>query len=231
MDNKIEDADSKIHTRVDIDQGTVTTTVTVDEHFDLFHVVISRKDEAGNNEFNKQEFFMTEEQLTSLTDFFQDVSTKLYRKNSAVRMEEWREKYLAELDAQQDFIESDTDHIDLQRPNLFRDITDSVVIKQKMRSSKDYCIRFYGTLCNNGLSKGTHETGYSWRATGGLIADVLGHGNYMDWYCSGGEGNVDEEVENDLKEIGWLVHSDYYDSVVDSMSPSTQLKLGENDEK
>lgn len=231
MDHMIEDADSKIHTRCDIDQGTVTTTVTVDEHFDMFHVVISRKDNAGSNEFNKQEFFMTEEQLTGLTEFFQDLATKMYRKHSALRMEEWREQYQASMEAQKDFIQSDTDHVDLQNPNLFRDIVDGTVIKQKMRSSKDYCVRFYRTLCNNGLSKYHFETGYSWRATGGLIADVLGQGDYMDWYCSGGEGNVDEEVEKDLNWLGWLVHTDYYDKVMDSMKPSDQLKLGENDEK
>jgi len=227
----IDDADSKIHTRCDIDQGTVTTTVTVDEHFDMYQVVISRKDNAGSTEFNKQEFFMSEEQLSELNEFFQDLSSKMYRKRTALQMEEWREKYLAEAAAQKDFVESDIDHIDLQRPNLFRDITDGTVIKQKMRSSKDYCVRFYGTLCNNGLSKYNYETSYSWRAVGGLIADILGEGDYMNWYCSGGEGRVDEEVEKDLNWLGWLVHSDYYDKVVDSMDPSSQMKLGENDEK
>jgi hypothetical protein len=27
--------------------------------------------------------------------------------------------------------------------------------------------------------------------------------DYIDWYCSGNEGNVSEEIEADLKALGW----------------------------
>ena len=229
MDNQISNAEIKIHEHLEINQGGVTTFVDVNEHFDLFQIVIGRTDNDGKTQFNKQEFFMTEDQMTELTEFFSEVSSKLYRKNSALRIEEFREQLLEQRAAQKDFVDDDTSHVNLSVPSLFRDIMDTAFIKTKCLHSKDYCKRFYATLCNNGLAKGTYETGYSWRGAGGLIADILGVGNYMDWYCSGNEGYIDDEVEEDLKAIGWAVLGDYYD--IQSYKPDTQLKLGENDEK
>ena len=75
----------------------------------------------------------------------------------------------------------------------------------------------------------------SWRHAGGIIADMQQKGDYIDWYCSGirnsktmtaeefndlteeqqmyvkesdafvGEGFVTEEIEEDLKKLGWIV--------------------------
>ena len=73
----------------------------------------------------------------------------------------------------------------------------------------------------------------SWRYAGGIIADMQEKGDYIDWYCSGirsevtdqaymdltqeekahydtvrdyvGEGMVTEEIESDLKKLGWQV--------------------------
>lgn len=45
----------------------------------------------------------------------------------------------------------------------------------------------------------------SWRYAGGLIADLREKGeNYMDFYCSGGEGHVTEDVREAMKELGWV---------------------------
>jgi hypothetical protein len=68
----------------------------------------------------------------------------------------------------------------------------------------------------------------SWRHSGGIIADMLEKGDYIDWYCSGigsqedgygldhhkpeleedgrtyvPEGVVTEEIELDLNRLGW----------------------------
>ena len=60
----------------------------------------------------------------------------------------------------------------------------------------------------------------SWRYAGGIISDMVEHGNYMDWYCSGiaalegdavnnpgfvPESQVTEEIRKDLGKLGWLV--------------------------
>jgi hypothetical protein len=62
----------------------------------------------------------------------------------------------------------------------------------------------------------------TWRYAGGIIADMQQQGDYIDWYCSGigdglgngdedgsrgyvGEGLVTDEIEQDLKTLGWIV--------------------------
>jgi hypothetical protein len=68
----------------------------------------------------------------------------------------------------------------------------------------------------------------SWRSAGGIVANLQGKGDYMDWYCSGmggfnreyegnetneqwqkrtgyvPEGVVTEEIEKDLFKLGWI---------------------------
>jgi hypothetical protein len=76
--------------------------------------------------------------------------------------------------------------------------------------------------------------GASWRYAGGIIADMRGEGDYIDWYCSGIRGGVSaedlagmtpeqqakhqyyeenfvsesvvtDEIRRDLEKLGWLV--------------------------
>lgn len=64
--------------------------------------------------------------------------------------------------------------------------------------------RIYGSLANviwvhlNG-----DEAAYSFRATGDLLAAIVGQGEYMDWYCTWYEGQVDEEFAEAMKREGW----------------------------
>jgi len=45
--------------------------------------------------------------------------------------------------------------------------------------------------------------GYSFRAAGSLIASMLCHGDYLDWYCSGPDGTVSEYIADALASKGW----------------------------
>jgi len=44
----------------------------------------------------------------------------------------------------------------------------------------------------------------TWRYAGGLVAKIRDVGeDYLDFYCSGCEGDVDDEVRKDLNNLGW----------------------------
>lgn len=198
--------DNTLHEHLEIDHGDTITYVNVFEiGHGLTHVILGSHDKEGKLKFNKTEMFFEEEQFEQFLSFFDVIKSKLGIRNR----EKWMEKFYQEMaeakEKQQSFVEDDTDHVDNNRISLFRDIQDSTTIKLKMRTSKDYCKRFYSTLCNNQLHKDGQVISYSWRSTGGLVADILCTGDYLDWYCSGNEGWIDTEVQQDLAVLKWEV--------------------------
>lgn len=208
MDSHIDKIESEIHKHLEIDKGDTTLTISV---FDTpviggIEIDIHRTDNSGKLTFNSTKMFLTEEEFKNLAYFFQDIQGKISIRNSHKAIEDIRKEFIVEQERQIDFVESDTDHVNLNTPNLFRDIMGSTIIKDKMLASKSYCKKFYAAMCNTDVYKvgSTGEYGYSWRSAGGLIADILGEGDYLDWYCSGNEGYVDEEVADDLNDIGWI---------------------------
>jgi hypothetical protein len=114
-------------------------------------------------------------------------------------------------------------------PDLKSDLMQSMDIKDKVRNNDTYAQNLYAALCNNDFQKRDMWPMLkddlwhcSWRYAGGIIADIRGTGDYMDWYCSGigdglgngdsdgikgyvPEGFVSEEIEHDLYNINWLV--------------------------
>ena len=200
--------DEKIHKHLEIAQTDTTITVSV---FDVpstgqLEIDICRTDNAGKLQFNSYKMFLSEEQFKDFTHFLDEVNRQVSIRNSHKFVEELRQERIMSYEKQIDFVQVDDDHIDLKTPNLYRDIIDSDTIKSKMRASKDYCKRFYAAMCNTDVYKvgAEGEYGMSWRSAGGLIADILGEGDYLNWYCSGNEGFVDDEVADDLNTIGWI---------------------------
>lgn len=115
-----------------------------------------------------------------------------------------------------------------QRNNLEFDLRSTDWILEKVRSSDSYAQNLYAALCNmqwhNAEMWKTLKEEYwscSWRYAGGIVADMLGKGDYIDWYCSGiggltsydpdegrkegyvPEATVTEEVKQDLERLGW----------------------------
>lgn len=112
-------------------------------------------------------------------------------------------------------------------------------IAEKGKGNTTYCQNLYAALCNNDFVPletldilSENYWGCSWRYAGGIASDIFegvgqDGGNYMEYYCSGmmkstvvdhpvgyvGEGDVTDEIREDLSKIGWAVvgKNDYID--------------------
>lgn len=102
----------------------------------------------------------------------------------------------------------------MENYNLENDLMAADFIRKKVFSNRytDYGYRLYATLCNNEFIKNDvwsilqdKTWSCSWRYAGGIVSRLEDNDNYMDYYCSGNEGLVDEEIREDLLKIGWIV--------------------------
>lgn len=115
--------------------------------------------------------------------------------------------------------------------NLESDLLSSRAIREKVQTSDVYAQNLYAALCNNVFQKNDVISrlkddvwSCSWRYAGGIIAEIKGHGDYLDYYCSYGlkrsdlthdtdqrlseyraEGDVADTIRQDLFELGWVV--------------------------
>jgi hypothetical protein len=118
--------------------------------------------------------------------------------------------------------------------NLEYDLLTTDWILQKVRNSESYAQNLYAAMCNRDFMKidvipilKDQLWHCSWRYAGGIIADMKGEGDYIDWYCSGigshesgyglsgksgngyvSEGTVTSEIEADLLKLEWRVMPD-----------------------
>ena len=91
------------------------------------------------------------------------------------------------------------------KPDLEYDLLNNERIVSKCVNSPIYCKDLYGALCNNRFFYSDKEWTCTWRMAGGIVADMIKDGNYMDWYCSGNESVVTDEIKLDLMMMGWTV--------------------------
>ena len=111
--------------------------------------------------------------------------------------------------------------------DLEQDMKNSTMILEKVKDDR-YAQNLYAAMCNMQWQKVEvwpvlKEDLWSrtWRTAGGIVAELRGQGDYLDWYCSGigeGLGNGDpngvkgyvsesvvtEEIAADLKSLGWI---------------------------
>ena len=129
-----------------------------------------------------------------------------------------------------------------QKHNLEFDLRVTDWIIAKVRDSRAYAQNLYAALCNNQFQKQEvwpilkdQVWSCSWRYAGGIVADMRGRGDYIDWYCSGirdatpmeqsewnmlsqeqqefhleslayvGESTVTDDIREDLARLGWSV--------------------------
>ncbi len=96
--------------------------------------------------------------------------------------------------------------------NLERDLRSTWWVVEKVQAKEKYAKNLYASLCNNefapkdmwGLLQNIRWS-CTWRYAGGIIADIRGEGDYLNWYCSGDEGTIFPEIRKDLENLGWLV--------------------------
>lgn len=135
-----------------------------------------------------------------------------------------------------------------QENNMEYDLRSTPWICDKVKESKVYAQNLYASMCNNEFQQNDmmpilkdQRWSCSWRYAGGIIADMLEKGDYIDWYCSGIRNNdemtpeefnnlteeqqifhketlayvpesmVTDEIRRDLKKLGWLVCEDLQD--------------------
>jgi hypothetical protein len=62
----------------------------------------------------------------------------------------------------------------------------------------------YSSVTNTDwLGPGGEVARLTFRGAGKVIADMLGAGDYTDWYCSATEGDVDSMIAERLLVLGW----------------------------
>ena len=98
----------------------------------------------------------------------------------------------------------------MQNFDLEDEIKNSKTICDKVLTDQYYAEDLYRALCNMQWRKReimpllrNELWSCSWRYAGGIVADICQEGDYMDWYCTGGEGTVSEEIAQDFYALGW----------------------------
>lgn len=94
--------------------------------------------------------------------------------------------------------------------NLEDELKNSTVICDRVLSDRDYALDLYRALCNMQWQKQevmpllrNELWSCSWRYAGSIVAEIRQEGDYIDWYCAGGEGSVSNQIRKDLHSLGW----------------------------
>ena len=114
-----------------------------------------------------------------------------------------------------------------QKDNLEYDLRSTKWICDRAKNNKAYAQNLYAAMCNMQFVKNDvwpllkdQRWSASWRSAGGIVADMREEGDYIDWYCSGiqgepdedwvdlghvPEGTVTDEIRKDLFKLGWII--------------------------
>jgi len=134
-----------------------------------------------------------------------------------------------------------------KKDNMEYDLRSTQWICDKAKASETYAQNLYAAMCNREFVKNDvwplltdKRWSCSWRSAGGVVANMVEQGDYIDWYCSGirgdvtdeeynqltkeqqesyiymknnfvDEGRVTDEIREDLFKLGWIVAPDKLD--------------------
>ena len=161
-----------------------------------------------------------------------------FQKNSYLKRckEEGKEPSPAYLELYENISAEDAAWAEQEHENdLEYDLRTTDWILDKARASEAYAQNIYAALCNMQWCKrdtwpilAENYCSYSWRYSGGIVADMRQEGDYIDWYCSGmgglnqdydsketaeewqkrtgfvPEGVVTDEIAKDFDKLGWF---------------------------
>jgi hypothetical protein len=158
-----------------------------------------------------------------------------YIKRCEEEGEEPNENYLNLFKSFREQDEENMANPEWQTDNLEYDLRSNQWVLDKARASDAYAQNIYAAMCNMRWQRiGTWPAltdqfwSCSWRSAGGIVADMLEKGDYIDWYCSGmgglnqeydaketneqwqkrtgyvPEGTVTEEIREDFRKLGWV---------------------------
>lgn len=89
-----------------------------------------------------------------------------------------------------------------QQNNLEYDLRTTNWILEKARGDQVYAQHIYAALCNNDWQRTDpwailkdEVWSCSWRHAGGIVADMMQEGDYIEWYCSGIQNEAYEDAE------------------------------------
>lgn len=94
----------------------------------------------------------------------------------------------------------------MSKPNLELDLLRNIALCERVQTDHEFAKSLYAALCNIEFHHPELDEpwGCTWRHAGGIVADMENNGgDYMDYYCSGNEGHVTEELRSIFMEMGW----------------------------
>ena len=103
-----------------------------------------------------------------------------------------------------------------------------ILINSNKMSDITFANKIYANLCNLVWYDYINDEviSISWRGAGSFVADIRNIGeDYMDFYCSGNEGEVDKEIEELFNTNGIVLFEDLYDSYSNTLNLTEKAAL------
>src|SRR3954451_14568128 len=79
-------------------------------------------------------------------------------------------------------------------------------VADRARDDRAFAVDLYAALFNASWrhDDGTDWPGGTWREAADVVADLRARGeDYLDFYCSGGEGEITDRIASAMWAIGW----------------------------